>query len=519
MSDSAVQPEVQNFVFSVDPVEAKAKVGLIQKLRNLVWVEKLNNPLGLILYIAVSLLFGFIIYKRGYQTGAILLGAVAGGPIFLSSLFNLRLGIIVIITLSYFLLGIKRALGDVPIGLAMDGMIFLMFFGLFIKQTQERDWSFANNPITKMVIIWIVFNLLEVANPAAESRLAWVYTVRSIAGFMLMYFIILYSLKERDLLDLLLKLWITLSVLGAAYGFYQEFVGFQQFEMNWIMADKRRYGLLWIMGRFRKFSFFSDPMVFGFVMAYSGILCFVLMSGPYKVYKKIALGIGGAAMVLAMVYSGTRAAYVLLPVAMVFYVVITFKKQIIAIALVFLAIGLVVVNMPTSNPNLVRFQTAFRPNEDESYKVRKKNQAFIQPYIQMHPLGGGLGSVGVWGEKFSPHSPLSKFPPDSGYVRIAVEMGWIGLAIYLYFLYVVMKVGVANHFRLRDPKLKNYSLGLLTVMYTLIVANFPQEAIGQIPTSLIFFLIIALVNKLKDYDDELYREQIQTATVAKPTSV
>ncbi len=514
MSDSATQTENPNFVFSVEPVETIRKPGLWERLRGLLWVEKLNNPLGLLLYIAFSLLLGFVIYKRGYQTGAILLGGLIGGPVFLASIFNLRLGIIVIITLSYFLLGIKRALGDVPIGLAMDGMIFLMFFGLFIKQIEIKDWSFAKNPITQMVLIWIVYNLLEVANPAAESRLAWVYTVRSIAGFMVMYFIILYSLKDRDLLDLLLKLWITLSVLGAAYGFYQEYVGFQQFEMNWIMADKRRYGLLWIMGRFRKFSFFSDPMVFGFVMAYSAILCFVLMGGPYKKFKKVALGIGGAAMVLAMVYSGTRAAYVLLPVAMVFYVVITFKKQVIAIALVFLAIGLVVVNMPTSNPNLVRFQTAFRPNEDESYKVRKKNQAFIQPYIQTHPLGGGLGSVGVWGEKFSPHSPLSKFPPDSGYVRIAVEMGWIGLAIYLYLLYTVMKVGVNNHFRLRDPKIKNYSLALLTVMYTLIVANFPQEAIGQIPTSLIFFLIIALVNKLKDYDDEIHREQIQTSGMA-----
>jgi O-antigen ligase len=256
-------------------------------------------------------------------------------------------------------------------------------------------------------------------------------------------------------------------------------------------------------------------MVFGFVMGYTSIFCFTLLDGPFKGFKKLALFVGGVSMVLAMVYSGTRAAYVLLPVGLFFYAVITFKTRIMIIAGIIGLLGLVVINVPNSNPNLVRFQTAFRPNEDESYKVRKRNQAFIQPYIQTHPIGGGLGSVGVWGEKFSPGSPLSKFPPDSGYVRIAVEMGWVGLGLYCYMLFVIMKVGLNNHFRIKDPKIKAYSLSLLTVMYVLIVANFPQEAIGQIPTSLIFFIIIALLNKLRDFDKQIQeRASIQPARLA-----
>ncbi|MGL1489090.1 hypothetical protein ACSTJG_25000, partial [Vibrio parahaemolyticus] len=78
------------------------------------------------------------------------------------------------------------------------------------------------------------------------------------------------------------------------------------------------------------------------------------------------------------------------------------------------------------NQNILRFQSAFRPNNDASYRVRIFNQARIKPYIWSHPIGGGLGSTGEWGKKFAPNSYLANFPPDSGYVRTTVELGYVG---------------------------------------------------------------------------------------------
>ncbi|MCP6423416.1 hypothetical protein NL463_29335, partial [Klebsiella pneumoniae] len=64
------------------------------------------------------------------------------------------------------------------------------------------------------------------------------------------------------------------------------------------------------------------------------------------------------------------------------------------------------------------------------------NQKRIQPYILSHPIGGGLGATGVWGVRFAPYSFLANFPPDSGYVRVAVELGWIGLGIFCTLMFV-----------------------------------------------------------------------------------
>jgi len=87
-------------------------------------------------------------------------------------------------------------------------------------------------------------------------------------------------------------------------------------------------------------------------------------------------------------------------------------------------------------------------------------------------------------------------------MRVAVEAGWIGLALYLSMLFVAMKTGIQNYFRMKDPELRSYMLATLITFFVLILANFPQEAIIQLPTNVIFFIVMALLTKLKTLEEE-----------------
>ncbi|MDX2188869.1 MAG: O-antigen ligase family protein [Bacteroidota bacterium] len=446
------------------------------------------------------LVVGIVGVKFGYISQILILLSIFGIPVALYAFYNLKFGIILVICLAFFVLGIKRLVGDIPLGLLLDSLIALMVLSLVIQLVRKRNWEFANNQISLAVLVWVIYNLLEVVNPWAESIQAWLYTVRSMAGLMVLYFIVLYAMDNIKYAKWLIKLWILLATLAAVHGLNQEYLGFLPFEERWVFEDQERFALLFQMGRFRKFSFMSDAMIFGFVMAYSAVLCFVLASGPHKLWERVALIVAGCMMVLSMVYSGTRAAYILLPVGGFFYVILTFQKKIIVLSLFCLALGFTFINMPTSNINIIRVQSAFKPSEDASFNTRKRNQKMIQPYLWTHPMGGGLGSTGDWGEKFSPNSFLSKFPPDSGYMRIVVEMGPIGLIIYLYLMFVVLKEGIRNYFAIKNPKLKNLMLAVLCVVYSLVIANFPQEATGQIPNSLLLYVMFALICKLPDFD-------------------
>jgi len=473
---------------------------LKEKLFQSLFIEKMNNPLGLSIFVTVAIFISFVVVYKGLAVGIVIAAGLVGVPMLIGAMFNLQFGSGLIIVLSFFVLHIKRISPNIPLGLLMDVLVATMSFGLLISQIYKRDWSIFKNPISKIILIWILYNLIQAINPWAESRQAWAYTVRGMAGFMMMYFIILYSLKDIKAIYRLIIIWIGLSVFGALYGLYQEYVGFLPFEWNWLNSDPETFKLIYIWGRFRIFSFFIGPAVFGLMMTFSSVICIVLLFGPYKKYIKIFLAAALPLMIMGMLFSGTRAAYAVLPAALFFYALLSMNKKILIMMGILAVVGVLLIFAPINNVVIKRFQSAFKPTQDASYVVRVENQKRIQPYIQTHPIGGGLGSTGVWGRRFSPNSELAKFPPDSTYVRIAVELGWVGLIIYLSLLFIVFYKGIKNYKRLKNPLLKNLTAAMLTVMFAITVANFPQEATSQLPIMLLFFVPIAIINKVIDLD-------------------
>jgi len=162
----------------------------------------------------------------------------------------------------------------------------------------------------------------------------------------------------------------------------------------------------------------------------------------------------------------------------------------------------------TSNPVIYRIQSAFRPSEDASVQVRLDNQARVQPFVQSHPIGAGLGSTGAWGKRFTPNSWLASFAHDSLYVRIAVEAGWIGLILYMLLTFVALKQGIFYYFRCRNPEIKTYYLCVTTVVFILALANYPQEAVTLPPTSMIFYVFLAVLVRLKDFDENFQEKPV-----------
>jgi len=201
-----------------------------------------------------------------------------------------------------------------------------------------------------------------------------------------------------------------------------------------------------------------------------------------------------------MVFSGTRTGFALIPIGIVFWTMLTLERTMVIATTCFLILGTIVIIMPTSNADLYRVQSAFKPTEDASLQLRLDNQAFIQPFIQQNPMGGGLGSTGVWGKRFSPNSPLSNFPPDSGYVRTAVEQGWVGLLLYCTLLGIILTVGIRKYVYTKDPKLRWLYITFLTLFFLLVIANYPQEAIILLPNSIVFYISAAILVRLNDFD-------------------
>lgn len=485
---------------------ARAKDFVADWFNSKLFLEKLNNPMGYLALITIAIGIGFIIPKIGITGGVMLFALIVGIPALGACLFSPMFGICISLVVGLFI-GFITKYVNAPFGMALDALLFVMFFGLLIQQVKERDFSFARSPISFTILIWVFYNLIQVLNPEASSRLAWVFTVRTMAGLILLYFIACSAFNSLARIKFIIKYIIGLALLSALYGLNQEFIGFTSGEEIWLAADEKRYQLIVQWGRIRPFSFFSDPTTFGIFMSYMGTFCWVMAYGPLSWPKRIALIIAGLLMFIVMVFAGSRTPFVLVPFGFVIFTMMTLRKEILIGAGCCLLLFTAAMMKSTSNPVIYRVQSAFSSSSDDTMDVRHQSQVKVRPYIYAHPFGAGLGSTGVWGARFSPDNWLSQIQHDSAFVRVAVELGYIGMLLFAFFLISIVRVATYYYLRVKDPFIKTVYLAITVVIFQLTLASFPQEAIPILPTSLIFYCFLGILVRIKDFDPAFKKEE------------
>lgn len=465
-----------------------------------IWVQKFNNPLGLLILLMVAMPVSYIMAGLELKWSMLAFVALVGIPLIGLTLFDLTLGLGLVLTVA-LIVPFAAKFTTAPIGMMLDLLIFICMAGILLRQIKERDWRFFQGPISTVIMVWLYYNILQVLNPGAESRMAWVFTVRTVAIQLLIYYIAAYAFDTKEKVWKILR-WIGLiGSLSAIYGLKQQFFGLSVREKQWIYESKERFELYYNWGRLRIPSFMFDPTTFGIMMACFGVFCFVLLlMAPVKTWQKVGLGFLGSLALWAMAFTGTRTAFVLVPLGVFFYAGLTLSKRTLIGLAIFTVLGAGFMLKSTSSGTIYRIQSAFKPKDDESMQTRLKNQKFIQPWIQSHPLGGGLGSCGEWGKRFNPDSMLAKFPHDSSYVRMAVELGWIGLILYCIFHFVVLRTGLYYYIRVEDPWIKAVYAAILCWMFMLTAACYTQEAILQLPMNQVYNTFLAVLITLKNFD-------------------
>jgi putative inorganic carbon (HCO3(-)) transporter len=475
------------------PVRRPKKAGFLSALNTALFVEKLRNPLGLVLLSICAIVIAVGTAYMGVKFGAIILGVFIGIPAVYGIVAYPKFGMLVLVVISYLLFYLGSLGLPIPLGTLVDSIQALLFLGLMINIKRERNLSMLRGPLSVIILIWIGYNVMQVANPFTEARGAWIYTIRSVAIVMLTYFVFVYNVRTVQYMRLLFKVWLGLCLFAALYAYKQEYIGFSAAEDAYLNSSPLISSLLFISGHWRKFSILSDPVSFAYNMVMPSIFCISLIAGKFASWKKVVMGIMTVLFLHSMLFSGTRGANVLLPAAICLFAVLNYNKKVLAFAIAGAVFLFILINIPTSNPNILRFQTAFSPNADESYKLRKSNQKKIQPYILTHPIGGGLGATGEWGKRFAPGSFLASFPPDSGYIRVAVELGWIGLLIFCIMMFMIMKQGINGYYTIKDPELRTYCLAMTLIVFAYNLGNFPQEALVQFPSNILFSMMVAMI--------------------------
>jgi putative inorganic carbon (HCO3(-)) transporter len=468
-------------------------------------VQKLDNWVGYVLIGIIATGFGYL-FANQLLAGMGLVGAVLGLCVVIPCMLNTEFGLYTNLFFSFFVCHFSRLFFHdySMVGTASDILILATLFSFVVRRVNLRQSvrEFARSKAVIWILILDGYVLLELYNPGAHSFEGWYIAFRKSLEVLILLFIAFNVFDSYRKVKRYITVLFVGCVITGLYGCIQQWHGLFDFERNWVMADDKRFGLIFIAGDFRKFSTMSDPTAYGIIMAACALFFMILFLGPLKGYYKRILLAGIVIMLLGMSYSGTRTANIMIVAGIVMYILLTINKRSTWVfASIATVIFLALLYVPIySNTTLIRFRSSFTGREDESFNTRELSRAFIQPYIRVHPFGGGLGTTGAMGQVYNPGHYLAGFQTDNGYLQYALELGWVGLAIVCIFFYVIFKNGIRGYFQCSEEKLKSIYAGAIVCLFSFIIAEFAQTAIGQISDEVVFYPLIALILKLKYFD-------------------
>jgi len=468
--------------------------------------KKLNHWTGGVLFAGLAVAMGFLV-ARNMSLGLGVLGFVLGLAVIIACLLSTETGFYITLIYSFFVYQVSRMFfsDGLPVGVITDVLSVTILFSFFLKGVSLKKSlnAFIHSPIVILMLLNFFYGSLELFNPEGHSFEAWLQAIRRSFETFVFLFVVFQILRDKETIKNYIRVLFILCCLAAIYGCIQQWHGLFDFERAWAMADDIRFGLLFINGEFRKFSTFNDPTAFGTTMAACSVFFTVLAVNQRDRRIKWTWLTGVGLMVLAMAYSGTRTANVMLMAGFAMFALLTIDKvrtRIFVVAGSLLFLGVLYAPIYGSFA-LNRFRSSFLGSDDESYKVRVLSRNFIKPYMHSHPFGGGLGTTGNLGLKLNPGHFLAGFQTDSGYVQLALEIGWIGLAIVCILFFVILKGGVRAYFHSSDEEMKWVYAAGTCALFSYYVGMFAQNTLGNVTDMAFYFPVVAMIIRFKDYNN------------------
>jgi len=467
--------------------------------------DRIRSPFFIILILILTVVSAYLMAKGGLIVSMMLL-MIPFLLIILNRIFNAPyFGFIIVFTANFFMLGVNRYVPG-PLGLTVDGLLILTYLSLFFRSfSLPVDWSLAKSDLTFLAVIWFGYSIFQLVNPETVSRAAWFYAMRGVSLYMLLSipltFIILNRVKD---LNLILLLWGVFSLFGTLKGMMQLYIGVDPFEKIWLDEGGAVTHLLF--GKLRVFSFYTDAGQFGAAQGQAGVVFGILALNVKNFKLKIFYALVAFSGLYGMMISGTRGA-IAVPIMgfALYFVLIKNIKIMILGAIMGLSVFIFFkyTTIAQGNDQVRRMRSAFDPN-DPSLQVRLENQRKLKVYLANRPFGGGLGSAGNWGKRFSPNTFLANTATDSWYVAIWAENGIIGLLLHLAILfYVLIKSSYVLMFKVRNDWLKFRLIALVCGYAGIMAASYGNGVLGQMPTGIIIYMSMAFLFMAEKFDKEI----------------
>ncbi len=457
--------------------------------------DRFNLYLKYGLAVLIAIWVGFIIAKGGIPITAAFFFLPPAVIFIIIGFRKPHLLLHLIVIMGFLISPLGRFLpGNAPFGLSIDGLLVLLVIVLIFDKKIQFESAKSFNVLVFALGAWLILCILELFNPLARSSVAWFYAIRGLAFYPLMLVLLVpFIYKEKAHLRQFLLIWAIFSFAGTLWGMKQLFFGVNAIEQAWLNAGAASTHMLF--GKLRIFSYYTDAAQFGASQAFTGLVFGIIGLYPGKLKNRWIYLLLGVLSLYGMLISGTRGALGILALGGFTYFIMT-KNFRIVIAGVIMASSVFVflkyTTMMQSNYQVNRLRTALR-SDDPSLMVRKQRELILKNYMADKPFGGGIGSAGYWGKRFSPGTFLADLGTDGHYTRIWMETGIIGLMAYLIMLVSIIFYLGKLLWVMEESILRQVLVAFLSGFLGLCLSSYTNGLLTQIPTGPLVFIALAFI--------------------------
>lgn len=276
-------------------------------------------------------------------------------------------------------------------------------------------------------------------------KIAFFYIVLAVVA-------VLFPFDRRDK-DAFISVLFAAGVLSALYGIWQQLIGPQALaDMGYEWNEQiRSAGPL-----LRSFGTFNQPFPFGlFLMLVIILVTAASLAEPGRLRSRLflfAFPVLGIAMILSVV----RASYIGAVIGLVVIGTLLYHRFLAWLLVGFAGAGI----------GAVAFSAIFGTDvlrtlgSSSSLEERGGHWSVNVPLVLTQPFGRGLGTTGSSAAKvaegYDPTSPL--YQPDSHYLKILLELGPVGLALYA-IVVVLMVIPLVRMIPLTGDSLERALMG------------------------------------------------------------
>jgi len=338
-------------------------------------------------------------------------------------------------------------------------VITLLWFGIIERnkiQGQHLEVSFPGKAIGLYVLLtyiylWVGSGMLGLSLPiGVDPRfVAWKNHMILPALFFITVKLIR---RKQQMIALCCSMLVSMLLLGVH--FYRNFShtggNFQE--------DRRWSGA---------FSYLGPNEIGAFWAEYSFIILGLLLLCNLKIWKYPLLAVLSL-NVYGLVYSFSRGAYLAFLVGIIFMsLAVRNVKLLVAVALFLIFWGAIVPESVVQRIEMSQTEGEL----DSSGQGRMGRWTHGVNLFLKNPLGYGYETVGFLGFRGFGNALSSGGDPHNRYIEFLVEMGVVGLVLFLYLFYLAFKNAYRLYLDAEDKFLKGLGLGFAGTVVACIVAN------------------------------------------------